>query len=514
MCAMVLEVKEVKQKSSEWCTASNFKKVFGDIVADQTTFFAQIWEKEPCKFSWNGPKKASMDHIMTREGLLRVVSDNEIVHETNLAAMRYTSEGRLPLHFDSDVITKKDIVKAFKDNYTVQFFQPQRFSDGLHVLCAGFEHVFGTLAGASTYLTPPRAQGLAPHHDDVDVFIFHTEGTKRWRLWSALSPLPETPSSDLSRDQLPGNAVEITLSPGDVLYLPRGVIHEAIAEDSFCTHVTLSVYQRHNLKTLLLHALPLVLEKAFADDVSYRRGLPLRLNQHLGSYPQWAADVGSDKRLIANRGAMLSTVQNLLSSVSQYLTIDALDAAADEIDRDFRAHRIPPPVSADAAVALDIDEDDVLLCDASCFHAAVQSEDGIMVLLLAGIRNNSRMNHMGHPSLDSCENMGSACCDVPCDENSCFDAEQCHADEQSEVSGEDVCLMSTSSDEDSGEGIEDEGWETMLPIRSARLLYVLQQAYNSGGITLKKLSQALPDFNIEEVSQKPNITRIIIVIDT
>ena len=148
MRIMVLDLKQVTQKNSGWCTASDFKKVFGDIVADQTSFFARIWEKEPCKFTWNGPQKVSMDHIMTRDGLLRVVSDNQIVHETNLAAMRYTSEGRVPLHFVSDVITKKDIVKAFKDKYTVQFFQPQRFSDGLHVLCAGFEHVFGTLAGA------------------------------------------------------------------------------------------------------------------------------------------------------------------------------------------------------------------------------------------------------------------------------------------------------------------------------------------------------------------------------
>ena len=33
------------------------------------------------------------------------------------------------------------------------------------------------------------------------------------------------------------------LRPGDVLYMPRGTIHEAIAQDEFSTHVTISIYQ-------------------------------------------------------------------------------------------------------------------------------------------------------------------------------------------------------------------------------------------------------------------------------
>lgn len=37
------------------------------------------------------------------------------------------------------------------------------------------EEVFGCLCGASAYLTPPKAQGLAPHWDDVEVFVLQTE---------------------------------------------------------------------------------------------------------------------------------------------------------------------------------------------------------------------------------------------------------------------------------------------------------------------------------------------------
>ena len=69
--------------------------------------------------------------------------------------------------------------------------------------------------------------------------------TQAWHLWpNHIYPLPETYSHDLPRASLPGPPTAVTLRPGDVLYMPRGTIHEATAQHVFSTHVTLSVYQR------------------------------------------------------------------------------------------------------------------------------------------------------------------------------------------------------------------------------------------------------------------------------
>ena len=35
----------------------------------------------------------------------------------------------------------------------------------------------------------------------------------------------------MPRDELPPPAMEVTLRPGDVLYLPRGTPHEAVADE-------------------------------------------------------------------------------------------------------------------------------------------------------------------------------------------------------------------------------------------------------------------------------------------
>ncbi len=54
--------------------------------------------------------------------------------------------------------------------------QPQRFLSPLWRLLASLEGQLGCLVGCNAYLTPGGAQGLAPHHDDVELFVCQTEG--------------------------------------------------------------------------------------------------------------------------------------------------------------------------------------------------------------------------------------------------------------------------------------------------------------------------------------------------
>ena len=57
------------------------------------------------------------------------------------------------------------------------------------------------------------AQGLAPHHDDVEIFVVQTEGRKRWRLYAPLHgfALPSTHSNDLSEDAIGEPTMEVTM---------------------------------------------------------------------------------------------------------------------------------------------------------------------------------------------------------------------------------------------------------------------------------------------------------------
>ena len=54
-------------------------------------------------------------------------------------------------------------------------------------------------------------QGLAPHHDDVELWICQTQGSKRWRLYAPHMRLPALPSPDFAEADIGEPTMEVTL---------------------------------------------------------------------------------------------------------------------------------------------------------------------------------------------------------------------------------------------------------------------------------------------------------------
>ena len=55
-------------------------------------------------------------------------------------------------------------------------------------------------AAATAGASPSGSQGLAPHHDDVELWVVQTTGKKKWRLYKPLGgyELPNADSGDLN----------------------------------------------------------------------------------------------------------------------------------------------------------------------------------------------------------------------------------------------------------------------------------------------------------------------------
>ncbi|KAI2530545.1 RIOX2 isoform 6, partial [Pan troglodytes] len=106
------------------------------------------------------------------------------------------------------------------------------------------ECYFGSLVGSNVYITPAGSQGLPPHYDDVEVFILQLEGEKHWRLYHPTVPLAREYSVE-AEERIGRPVHEFMLKPGDLLYFPRGTIHQADTPAGLAhsTHVTISTYQ-------------------------------------------------------------------------------------------------------------------------------------------------------------------------------------------------------------------------------------------------------------------------------
>ncbi len=142
-----------------------------------------------------------------------------------------------------------------KDGYSIRLVQPQQWHQACFELCACLQEYFGHPVGCAAYLTPAGSQGFPPHYDDVEVFVIQLEGSKRWRLYER-PDARTSPAADRTTEFRPAELgppmQELTLRAGDVLYLPRGVVHQALAQRaSHSLHLTFSTYQQHTWRDLL-----------------------------------------------------------------------------------------------------------------------------------------------------------------------------------------------------------------------------------------------------------------------
>ncbi len=146
---------------------------------------------------------------------------------------------------------------------------------GLHLrwpplqrFCRALDRSFRHPVQANAYATPRRSQGLGVHHDTHDVFVLQVSGTKRWLVYEPVFELPLSHQRYSPELGGPGPCVEdLTLRPGDTLYLPRGWLHEALTSESDSLHLTIGV----NVYTWL-DAFKAALEEC-AEERAFRRGV-------------------------------------------------------------------------------------------------------------------------------------------------------------------------------------------------------------------------------------------------
>ena len=161
------------------------------------------------------------------------------------------------------------MARLFDDGATVVFNQLHQRVPALAQLTVALGRRFSSRVQTNVYLTPPRAQGFAPHWDTHDVFVLQVRGTKRWSIYDTRVKLPlrgqrfepGTPPGDV-RD-------EFELRPGSAVYLPRGLMHSARSTDEASLHVTLGL-TAFTWADLLIESVA----AAALEEESLRRNLP------------------------------------------------------------------------------------------------------------------------------------------------------------------------------------------------------------------------------------------------
>ncbi len=196
----------------------------------------------------------------------RLVADG-----TPLPEAAYTRSGRVGGKPYQGAVDVARLSRAFaEDGATVVLQSLHRSWAPLARFCRDLELILTHPAQANAYLTPAGATALAPHHDTHDVFVLQVYGHKHWRVSEPVveSPLPRHRSRQQAAAAQP-LLFEADLAPGDCLYLPRGFVHAATAQQGASLHVTIGVHA-----VTAFDVLAAVVEQA-AEHPAFRLPLPV-----------------------------------------------------------------------------------------------------------------------------------------------------------------------------------------------------------------------------------------------
>ena len=235
-------------------------------VGDPDRFVHEQWTRAPLHRRRGSPDGfadlfsiADVDHLVAAASLripaLRMVKDG-----AQLPPERYSKSGRVGSKPLTDLVDAGKVYRHFADGATIVLQSLHRYWLPLTRFCRDLELTLTHPAQVNAYITPQSSRGLGLHADGHDVFVLQVHGRKRWEVYQP------GPGHD---PKVPGERLlDVTLDPGDCLYVPLGFPHAVWTEQSASAHLTVGIltYKWHEL---LRHAVLQML-----DDPPFGQALP------------------------------------------------------------------------------------------------------------------------------------------------------------------------------------------------------------------------------------------------
>ncbi|GFS24760.1 bifunctional lysine-specific demethylase and histidyl-hydroxylase NO66-like [Elysia marginata] len=312
------------------------RKLFECIIhpVKPDRFFSELWEKKPLlvkrhtsNYNRSWFSTAEFDKILRQENIQWGV---------NLDATSFVNDKR-ETHNQTGRAHAPVVWDMYQAGCSMRLLNPQTYSRNVWKVLSVLQEYFGCCVGANIYLTPPGTQGFAPHFDDIEAFILQLEGKKHWRLYSPRNDdevLPRFSSGNFSQSEFGEPILDTVLEAGDLLYFPRGTIHQGDATDEHSLHITVSCYQMNTWGDLLMKLLPSAIEMAIEENPAFRVGLPRNFLNYMGI-------VHSEKDL-PERKEFVGKLQSLIGTLMESLPVDA---ACDQMGKQLMVDSMPPVLS-------------------------------------------------------------------------------------------------------------------------------------------------------------------------
>lgn len=196
------------------------------------------------------------------------------------------------------------------------------------------EQRLGAKSQSNLYCSWHQHQAFDTHFDTHEVFALHCTGEKVWRIFEGRLDQPiandvfKSLGQEYHDEHRGAVAAEITLRPGDLLYIPRGQYHDALASSDGTIHLAFGLTH-----IIGVDVLTLLFEQALSDPL-FRTNIPLP-EAGPGEQRRWLKEIAGRLGEIAKSETLEQTIAAYRESFNYHrggfdLPADALDQQADE----------------------------------------------------------------------------------------------------------------------------------------------------------------------------------------
>jgi len=211
------------------------------------------------------------------------------------------------------------------------------FDPKIGELARSMETETGEPMSVTLVLSQPSRAAFARHFDRQDVFVLHMDGHKAWQVYDRTVDRPVVEMYDSVDESARSPTLECELAPGDVLYIPRGYWHQALAQRGSSLHLSLVMSARTGIDFMTW------LVDQLRRDVRFRYELPL-------SFAEEPAQLREERlrEHVAGFGELL------LSRLADPETIRSFDQYCVLSDRDVRRFKFPVQLSESPVTQLGV----------------------------------------------------------------------------------------------------------------------------------------------------------------
>lgn len=156
------------------------------------------------------------------------------------------------------VIQFDRLMRQHNGGATIIYNMLSHHSNRLYLLNKHLESIFHGYVHTNFYGTPKNSRGFKPHSDSHDVLVLQLKGSKDWAFYEAKE------QAQRIRKAYDNDEVVLTqrtrMEQGDLMYVPRGLLHAAKATNEVSWHLTIGItgyYWSDVLKEMIEQNVPL-----------------------------------------------------------------------------------------------------------------------------------------------------------------------------------------------------------------------------------------------------------------